>query len=92
MARAIVTIQIMPDSPGEDLKQLEQQGLAAVEKFAGKGETKVVVEPVAFGLSALKITFIMDENIGSTEPLEQAIEKIKGVASVTVTDVRRTIG
>ena len=92
MARVIVTLQIMPDSPNEDLKKIEACAREEIEKFAGKGETKVSIEPVAFGLSAIKIIFVMDEDIGSTEPLEESIAKISGVSSVQVTDVRRAVG
>ena len=49
-------------------------------------------EPIAFGLKALKITFAMDENKGSTDTLEEDINGIEGVNSVEVVDVRRAIG
>ena len=63
-----------------------------IRGFAGEGETKIEIVPVAFGLSAVKIIFIMDEKLGTTEPLEEKITKISGVNSVEVTDVRRCIG
>ena len=92
MARVIVTLQIMPESPNENLKNIEQHTLASIQRFAGEGETKVTIEPIAFGLSAVKIVFVMDEKIGSTEPLEKDIAKIRGVSSVEVTDIRRAVG
>lgn len=92
MARAIVTLQIMPDSPNDDLKRIETCALAEIKKFAGDGETKITIEPVAFGLSAINIIFVMNEDIGSTEPLEESVAKIQGVSSVLVTDVRRAVG
>ena len=48
--------------------------------------------PVAFGLKALNVTFVMDEKKGSTDALEADLGVIEGVESVEVTDVRRTIG
>lgn len=92
MANIIVTLKIMPVSPDEDLTQIEEKTKKYIEQFAGEGEMKVEVEPVAFGLSALKILFVMDETLGSTEALEKDIAEIKGIASVEVTDVRRAIG
>ena len=92
MAKAIITIKIMPKSPDVDLEKI---GLIAEEKivsFAGEGERKKEVEPIAFGLKALKITFVTDESKGGVEPLEKDIETIKGVNSVEVIDVRRAIG
>lgn len=82
----------MPISPDENLKNIENQALILIRGFAGEGETKIEIVPVAFGLSAVKIIFIMDEKLGTTEPLEEKITKISGVNSVEVTDVRRCIG
>lgn len=91
MAKAIVSIKVMPESPEVDMKELETHCLDKIKDFAGETETKVEIEPIAFGLKALKIKFVMDEALGSTEPLEQAVETLKEVASIEVTDVRRAI-
>jgi elongation factor 1-beta len=92
MANAIVTVKIMPEDPSVDLKKVEMHALKEIEKYAGKGDTKVEIEPIAFGLKALKITFIVDEKLGSPEPLERKLETIDGVNSVETVDVRRAIG
>jgi elongation factor 1-beta len=92
MASVVVTLKIMPKSPDVDLKAVEEKIKSEIVAFAGEGETKTEVEPVAFGLKALKIIFVMDEAKGSTEPLEKKIQEVEGVNSVEVTDVRRAIG
>ena len=92
MAKAIVTLKIMPESPETDLDKINKSVLEKIKGFAGEGETKKEIEPVAFGLKALKITFVMDEQKGSTEPLEKEIQELEGVNSVEVIDVRRAIG
>ncbi len=92
MANAIVTIKIMPESPDEDLKHIETEALKMILKFAGKGDTRTEVIPVAFGLKSVNITFIMDENLGSPDAIEGELSSIKGVNSVETTDVRRAIG
>lgn len=92
MANAIVTFKIMPEDPEVDLKKVEHSALKAIEHYAGKGDTKVEIEPIAFGLKALKITFIVDEKKGGPEPLEKELEKIEGVNSCETIDVRRAIG
>ncbi len=92
MAKAIITIKMMPESPEVDMEKLEETCLSKIKDFAGEGETKVEIEPIAFGLKALKIIFVMDESIGSTEPLEKSIDELENVASVEVIDVRRAIG
>ena len=92
MANAIITLKIMPISPSADLTKLETQVKDKIKIFCGETQTKTEIEPIAFGLNALKIIFVMDESRGSTEPLEKEIETIKNVNSVTVTDVRRALG
>lgn len=92
MARVIVTLKIMPKGLKSDLSSIESKSKQEIETFAGKTEMKSEIEPIAFGLKALKLLFVMDEGLGSTEELEKRIKKISGVKSVEVTDVRRAIG
>ena len=95
MAKAIVTLKIMPDSPETDLKNLEEKVLSSIKNFNNDGKDvdyKTVIEPVAFGLKAIKLTFVMDEAKGSTEMLENEISGFEDVNSVEVSDVRRAIG
>lgn len=92
MANVIVTLKIMPVSPEENLSYIEAEVKKKIIDFAGEGDMKVEQEPIAFGLKALKIIFVMDEAKGSTETLEDNISEVKGVQSVEVTDVRRAVG
>lgn len=93
MAKAVVTIKIMPESPDVDLQKIESVVGEKIDGFTGDaGEKRFTIEPVAFGLKALKIMFVMDESIGSTDELEQDLGTIEGVQSVEVVDVRRAIG
>jgi elongation factor 1-beta len=92
MAKVVVTLNIMPESPEINLDKLREKSLEKITSFAGETETKITIEPIAFGLKALKIIFVMQEAQGSTEPLENDISSIKGVQSVEVIDVRRAMG
>ncbi len=92
MGQAIVTLKIMPEAPDTNLEEIEKKAKVMIVDFAGEGDTKTEIEPIAFGLKALKIIFIMDEAQGSTESLENNIATIEGVNSVDVSDVRRAIG
>jgi len=92
MAQVIITIKIMPDSPDVDISGLESAAKEKIAVFAGNTETRTEIEPIAFGLKAVKIRFIMDESKGSTEALEDEISQIEGVNSVEVVDVRRAVG
>jgi len=92
MANVIITMKIMPESPDTDLSKIEEKAKEKIVAFAGEGDMKSEQEPVAFGLKALKILFVMAEDKGSTEELEKDIASVEGVNSVEVTDVRRAIG
>lgn len=92
MAKVIVTLKIMPDSPETDLHKLEREAKKEIEHFAGKGDMKVEINPIAFGLKELRILFVMDEKLGGTDSLEAKIAARDDVNSVEVVDVRRAIG
>jgi len=92
MAKVIVTMKIMPTSPDVDLTGIEEKTISIIKEFTGETETKTEIEPIAFGLKALKILFVMDESKGSTDSVESKVSKIDGINSVEVTDVRRAIG
>ena len=91
MARVIVTLKIMPQSPEVNLDLIKEQAVEKIIKYGGEvGKTEI--QPIAFGLNALMIYFIQDESLGGTTKLEEQISSIPGVNSVEVTDVRRAIG
>jgi len=92
MGTAIATLRIMPESPDIDLKKIEEEALKLITSFSDARQKKVDVQPVAFGLKSINITFLMDEKLGGTDALEAKISGIEGVQSVECTDVRRIIG
>lgn len=91
MADVVVTLRIMPEGPEVDLTMLQESATKDIAAFGGE-VGRVQIEPVGFGIQALKLFFVMPESKGSTDPLEATIAKIGGVGSVSVDDVRRTIG
>lgn len=91
MANVVVSLKIMPRDVGVDLSKIEQKARQEISRFGG-AVGKVETEPIAFGLVALRLIFVMDERIGSTEKLEEDISRIRDVESVVVEDVRRAIG
>ena len=90
MAQAGVTIKVMPESVEFDRTELKANVEAKIKEIYGDvGETRFEEEPVAFGLVALKFTFIIDENMG-TDKLEEA--KVEGASDISVIDFRRALG
>lgn len=92
MANAVVTLKIMPASPETDLEALEKKALKEITDFNDNKETKVSTEPIAFGLKAVNIIFVMDEAKGSPDPIAEKIAEFEEVNSTVITDVRRAIG
>ena len=92
MARIVVSLRIMPQSPEVNLPELEKKAKHEIVAFCNSQEFRTEIQPIAFGLKALVILFVMEESIGTTEKLEQKISQIEGAESVEVTDVRRAIG
>ena len=86
----------MPKSPETDLDKVYEEASKHVRDFVDEkhkdGEIRKEIEPIGFGLKALKILFVMDESIGTTDKLEENIKQSEDVESVEATDVRRAIG
>ncbi|MBS3106433.1 elongation factor 1-beta, partial [Candidatus Woesearchaeota archaeon] len=81
MGNAVVTLRVMPKSPDIDLSAIEKKALAEVKEFNGGKDTKVDIQPIAFGLKAVNIIFVMDENQGNPDAIAETVAKIEGVNS-----------
>ena len=86
-----VTVKIMPDSPETDLNDIREKAKDVADRFGAELLDKDVIEPVAFGLKALKLMFYFDESKGS-EDLTNLIAEIENVSSAEVVDMRRAVG
>ena len=96
MATVVITLKIMPKSPDVNLDKVYTEACKMVREFLDQkhkdGEIRKEIEPIGFGLKALKLLFAMDENLGTTDKLEDNLKKISDVESVECTDARRAIG
>ncbi len=91
MGDVIVTLQVMPSSPDANLKHIEDGVKTVITQFGGR-VGKVEIEPIAFGLKAVKLFFLLDENKGGTDDMEADILKVAEVESVSVVGVTRALG
>ena len=92
MADVIMTVKIMPESPEVHLEDLKEDIEKKVRAFAGKSAVKFEKEPIAFGLTALKVLFATKESNSNTDKLEESLRSIDGISSAEVIDVRRAFG
>jgi translation elongation factor aEF-1 beta len=90
MARVVVTIRIMPESPEQDLNIIENKAIKELQNL-GLEFGKKEIRPIAFGLNALIIYAIQEESLGALN-IEETLSKIEGVNSVEIIDVRRAVG
>lgn len=79
--------KLMPESPSENLKKIEEEAKKIVEKFGGTNK-EYVIEPIAFGLKAVIVFFFYPDN-KNTETLTEEFQKIKGVGSAELIDMRK---
>lgn len=91
MAKVVITLKVMPIDPKVDFKKLEIQLKDKVSEYGGE-VGRIELEPIAFGLKAIKIIFLIPEDKGGTDDLEMDIKGMHDVNSVEVIDVRRAIG
>ncbi len=91
MAQVIIVLKIMPTAPDTDLVYIKKEAEKLITCFGAK-LYRDEIQPVAFGLKALLLTIVYDEEKGSTDDLEAKINQINCVESVTVTSVSRALG
>lgn len=93
MANAIVTMRIMPEGLEVDLKKVAAEAEAKIDAFVGKSmEKQISFQPIAFGLKAVEIMFMMNESLGSPDAVADTIATIEGVQNAEVTNVTRAMG
>ena len=87
-ARVLVVVKIFPSDINIDLNELASR----IEKALPEGYQIVrkATEPIAFGLSALKLYITMpEETEGGTSKLEEVLSKVDGVEEYEIEAVHR---
>ena len=85
MGKVSAVIKVMPDSADRDVNKLMDDLRAALPATAESRGMQV--KPIAFGLKAILIAFLVSDTEGGTEPVEAAFAKVPGVESVSVESV-----
>jgi elongation factor 1-beta len=89
ITKAGVTVKLMPEGTEIDFDALKETAKKlVVETYGDMGEIRLVEEPIAFGLKALKVTFIIDEAKGA-DIIAEKFEKLQEVASAQVIEFIR---
>ena len=85
MGDVAVIIKVMPESPEVDLEALK-----ALIKEKLPGTMDMVVEPIGFGLSSLKLAIVVPDGEGTTEEAEETLRNLEGVESAEIISVTLT--
>lgn len=85
MGEVSVILRVMPEGADVDLGRIERDVRACVDV------RKLEREPIAFGLTALRVLTVVPDAAGGTDEVEKKISSIEGVRSVEVIDVRRLL-
>lgn len=88
MAIAAIKLKIMPSSPEEDIKAIEEELQLVLERHNAKN-ISFIEEEVAFGLKSIIATFAWPEE-QDTAILENL--ELNGTSSTQIIDYRRAFG
>jgi len=86
MGKVVALVRIMPESVDVDMKQLEAGLRKKLPSIQDVG-----VEPIAFGLKALKVAVIVNDDEGGTDAVEKALSEVPGVSQAETVCVNRMI-
>ncbi len=83
MGNVLVVFKVLPEGLESNL-----DGISAALKKTGIGRfNSLEKEPIAFGLFALKPSYVIGDEGGVLETLEEKIKGISGVRSAEVVDI-----
>lgn len=81
MGDVAISIKIMPASGEVDIEEVKKK----IEEKIDVKDSKI--EPLAFGLKALRIMVVRPDTGGGTEEIERQIKEVEGVGDVEVESV-----
>lgn len=78
MAKVAVVLKVMPEEAETDLNELEEEVRSTVDV------DDLQTEDVAFGLKALKVSTVVDDEEMGMEGAKESLEEIENVQSVEI--------
>ncbi len=87
MSNAIITFEIMPESPEADFQAIKEAGLKICAEEGAKGNMESNIEPLAFGLK--RITIMGMYEVSDDKDFDQIADRLAGLEGVTSAKVAK---
>jgi len=91
MGDALAQVKVMPESPDVDMTSLKAFCEKKAVAKSTKDQVKIEEEPVAFGLKALTITFLVDEDAGNLDAFEDDLRSHDDIRDAETVSISRTL-
>jgi translation elongation factor aEF-1 beta len=92
-SNAIVTFEVMPESPESDFEGIKTKAEAIAKEHGAKGEMISKIEPLAFGLQKVIIMAMYEMNDDMDfDSISGAMAKIEGVSNASVAKMDLAMG
>ena len=85
MGEVVITFKISPESMEVDLDALKNTITEMLPEGANVQRFEKI--PLAYGLKALELNFVIDDKKGGTDEFEEKVGQMPNVASITVESV-----
>ncbi|MDD3175369.1 MAG: hypothetical protein PHU51_02740 [Candidatus Nanoarchaeia archaeon] len=93
MANAIITFEIMPESPEIELESIKEKSLEIIKKHGAKGEMQSKIEPIAFGLKKIIIYAMFEVSDNKDfDSIADEISTLDGVGNSKIANMDLAMG
>lgn len=90
MAKVLIIVRVMPADSETDVDELARK--ISSSPIEGIEVASVTKEPMAFGMSSLLVSFLVPEEEGATERLEEYLSSFSEIGETSIEGMTRTRG
>lgn len=88
MGQVLLKYRVMPEDVSTDMVQLEKAIAAALPQGVAK-VSKAEAKPFAFGMKALHVSIIVEDEEGNNDKVEAALQSVPGAQGAELLDMGR---